>query len=153
MSRQRLPIAAGLAISALLAAASPGYARSAMALSELPSALIRVTDAESGVPVIAADVLVTFIEGDPDHPLVVGPVYGGRTNGGGFVLFKGLPEGDYIVSVSAGGYVRFGDGPHGDRPPLGAHIVVAYERGGGATGHPPARLRVELIPVTCRECS
>jgi hypothetical protein len=58
MSRQRLPIAVGLAISALLAAAFPGYARSAMAWSELPSALIRVTDAESSVPVMAAIELI-----------------------------------------------------------------------------------------------
>ncbi len=152
MRRERIALALGIAELALLIAATPAYARSPVAPAHLPSAYVRISDAISDLPVVDADVVVTFIEGDPDHPVVIGPVYGGRTNGGGFVLFKGLPEGDYIVSVSADGYVKFGDGAHGDRPPLGAHIIVSYRRGGGGAGDQPAHLRLHLVPLSCRDC-
>jgi len=145
-------IAAGIAICAFLAASTPAYARSAVALTRLPSALIRVTDAITGLPVGGAQVVVTFIEGDPDHPIVIGPVYSGVANPGGVVLFKGLSEGDYIVSVAAEGYVQFGDGAHGDRAPRGAHIVVWYDRGAGDQGNQPVRLRLRLVPLVCRTC-
>jgi hypothetical protein len=141
-----------IALGTLLAGASPAYARSAVGLAHLPSALIRITDAFTGFPVGGAEVVVTFIEGDPDNPIVIGDTYADRTNSGGVVFFKGLPEGDYIVSVDARGYVKFGDGAHGDRPPRGAHIAVLYDRGGGDQGNQPARLGVGLVPVDCRTC-
>jgi hypothetical protein len=152
MRRKRIAISLGIAQLALLIAGSPAYARSPVAPAHLPSALVRISDAISNLPVVDADVVVTFIEGSPDHPELVGPVYGGRTNGGGFVLFKGLPEGDYIVSVSADRYVKFGDSAHRGLPPLGAHIVVSYSRGGDGAGDQPAHLRLDLEPLPCRDC-
>jgi Domain of unknown function (DUF6484) len=145
-------IAAGIAICTFLAASTPAYARSTVALTHLPSALIRVTDGITNLPVVGAEVVVAFIEGDPDHPIVVGPVYSRVANPGGVALFRGLPEGDYIASVAAAGYVQFGDGAHGDRPPRGAHIVVSYATGGGDQNDQPARLRVDLVPLACRTC-
>jgi hypothetical protein len=153
MRRAGASLGVCIAVGTLLAGgASPAYARSAVGLAHLPSALIRVTDALTGFPVGGAEVVVTFIEGDPDNPIVIGHTYTDRTNSGGLVFFMGLPEGDYIASVDATGYVKFGDGANGDRPPRGAHIAVSYDRGGGGQGNQPVRLPVGLVPVDCRTC-
>ena len=152
MRKLAAPIALVIALTGLVSGASAVGARSQVASDELPSALIRVVDSATGLPLGHAETIVTFIEGDPDHPLVIGPVYGDTTNPGGIVLFKGLPAGDYIVSISADGDVQFGDGPHGDRPPRGALIVVAYDRGAGGHGNAPARLAIALEPLPCRDC-
>jgi len=152
MRKLAAPIALVIALTGLVSGASTVGARSQVGTEELPSALIRVVDSLTGLPLGHAETIVTFIEGDPDHPLVIGPVYGDTTNPGGIVFFKGLPAGDYIVSISADGYVQFGDGPHGDRPPRGALIVVAYDRGGGGDGNAPARLAIALEPLPCRDC-
>jgi hypothetical protein len=145
-------MALGLAISAFLLASVPAYARAAVSPTRLPSALIRITDVRTRLPVGGAEVVVTFIEGDPDHPIVVGPVYRRVANPGGVTFFKGLPAGDYVVSADADGYVKFGDGAHGDRPPRGALINVSYGGGAGSTGNQPVRLRIALVRLPCRTC-
>jgi hypothetical protein len=133
---------------AVLAMTAPAVA-SDRAADQFPSLLLRVTDAASGRPIDDAEVLVSFIGGDVNHPYVIGSVYG-TTNGGGHVLFKGLPTGPAVVSVSADGHISFGNGAEGDRLPTGASIIIGAYRGGvGAAGNVPVRLAVELLPLLC----
>lgn len=138
----------------LLSAASPAAARSDVAVAELPSLFVRVIDATTDQPVAGADVLVSFVGGDVNHPIITGKLYDGIASGGGHVLFKGLQPGGYIVSVSASGYVSFGDGAHGDRPPSGAGVMFGgYRQGGGAAGNVGVHIAVRLLPLTpCRTC-
>jgi len=137
-----------LAFVAMLTMSAP-TAASDSATEQFPSLLVRVTDAVSGAPIDEAEVLVSFIAGDVNHPYVVGTVYG-TTNGGGHELFKGLPSGTAVVSVSADGHVSFGNGAEGDRLPTGASIVIgAYRRGAGAAGNVPVLLAIELFPLRC----
>lgn len=136
------------ALVATLTTNAPAAASGATT-DQLPSLLLRVTDATSGRPLSDANVLVTFIAGDIEHPYVLGSVYG-TTNGGGHVLFKGLPSGTAVVSVSADGHVSFGNGAEGDRLPTGASIVIgAYRGGAGGAGNVPVRLSIELLPLPC----
>jgi hypothetical protein len=136
------------AIAAILTMSTPAAA-SDRATDQFPSLLLRVTDAASSKPINDAEVLVSFIGGDVTHPYVVGSVYG-TTNGGGHALFKGLPSGTAVVSVSADGHVSFGNGAEGDRLPTGASIVIGPYRGGaGAAGNVPVRLAIELLPLLC----
>lgn len=136
------------AIVALFTMNAPAAA-SDRATDQFPSLLLRVTDAASGKPIDDAEVLVSFIGGDINHPYVIGSVYG-TTNGGGHALFKGLPSGTAVVSVSADGHVSFGNGAEGDRLPTGASIVIgAYRGGAGVAGNVPVRLAVELLPLLC----
>ena len=96
---------------------------------------------------------MTFIEGDPDQPIIIGRLYG-TTNGGGNALFKGLVDGTYIFSVSADGHVTFGNRDSGNRPPLGASVIVAgYRRRASGTRDLPIHLAIELTPVPCRDCA
>ena len=133
---------------AVLTMTAPAVA-SERAADQFPSLLLRVTDAASGRPIDDAEVLVSFIGGDVNHPYVVGSVYG-TTNGGGHVLFKGLPTGPAVVSVSADGHVSFGNGAQGDRLPTGASILIgAYRGGAGSVGDVPVRLAIELLPLLC----
>ncbi len=135
-------IVAPLIMSTPAAASDP-------AIDQFPALLLRVTDAASGRPIDDAEVLVSFIGGDINHPYVVGSVYG-TTNGGGHALFKGLPSGTAVASVSADGHVSFGNGAEGDRLPTGASIVIgAYRGGAGAAGNVPVRLAVALFPLLC----
>jgi hypothetical protein len=136
------------AVLAVLTMSAPAAATD-RAIEQFPSLLLRVTDAASGRPIDDAEVLVSFIGGDVNHPYVVGSVYG-TTNGGGHVLFKGLPSGTAVVSVTADGHVSFGNGAEGDRLPTGASIVIgAYRGGAGASGNVPVRLAIELLPLLC----
>ncbi|HEV2217342.1 MAG TPA: hypothetical protein VGV88_07185 [Candidatus Dormibacteraeota bacterium] len=94
---------------------------------------------------------MNFVEGDPDKPIVTGVVYRAVTNGGGHAFFSGLQSGGYIVSVRADGYVSFGDGAHGDRPPTGERVVVRFRFGAGAAGNVPVHVLVRLVPI-CPTC-
>jgi len=109
-----------------------------------PSLLGRITDSTTGAPISDASVLVSFIGGDPDHPIVIGPVYHASTNPGGHFIVFDLPAGSYVVSVSRRGYVSFGDGAHGEVPPTGAGVSVASVYRG------PVNLDVSL--TRCEPC-
>jgi hypothetical protein len=127
----------------LLSAASPAVARSDVAVAELPSLFVRVIDATTDLPVAGADVLVSFVGGDIDHPIITGKLYDGTTNGGGHALFKGLQPGGYIISISASGYFSFGDGV----------MFGGYRQGSGAAGSVGVHIAVRLVPSTqCRTC-
>jgi hypothetical protein len=142
-----------LTLVVVLGAATPAAARSTAAVAELPSVFVRVVDATTDLPVAGAEVLVSFIGGDPDHPIIMGPVYNAATNGGGHALFKGLQAGGYVVSISADGYVKFGDGANGKRPPTGLNIVFGgFRQGAGASGSVGVRVVVDLFPLTCSDC-
>lgn len=96
----------------------------------------------------AAEVLVAFVEGDPDHPIIVGSV----TNGGGHAFFTHLRPGAYFVLVRAADYIDFGDAGNGDRPPTGLRVVVGAFRGGeGSSGNSPSHVVVSLTPL-CPDC-
>ena len=102
-----LRILAGAALlMAFIAQVSPASA------APRPSLLGRITDSATGSPISDASVLVSFVGGDPDHPIVIGAVYNASTNPGGHFIVFDLPSGNYVVSVSARGYVSFGDGAH-----------------------------------------
>ncbi len=136
-----------------LGAATPAAARSTAAVAALPSVFVRVVDAATELPVAGAEVVVSFVEGDPDHPIITGQVYNATTNGGGHVLFKGLQAGGYIVSISADGYVKFGDGGDGKRLPTGLKILFGgFRHGAGASGSVGVRVVVDLVPLTCVDC-
>lgn len=142
-----------LTLVVVVAAATPAAARSTAAAAELPSVFVRVVDATTDLPVRAAEVVVDFVGGDPDHPIVTGQVYDAVTNGGGHVLFKGLQPGGYVVSIRAGGYVKFGDAAHGDRLPTGLNVVVGgFHHGAGASGSVGVRVVVDLVPLPCIDC-
>jgi len=137
----------------MLGAATPAAARSTAAVAELPSVSVRVVDAATDRPVAGAEVVVSFLEGDPDHPIITGVVYNATTNGGGHALFKGLQAGDYVISISADGYVKFGDAGNGKRLPTGLNIVFGgYQHGAGASGSVGVRVVVDLVPLTCVDC-
>jgi len=137
----------------ILGAATPAAARSTEAVAELPSVFVRVVDATTDLPVAGAEVVITFVEGDPDHPIITGKAYNATTNGGGHVLFKGLQPGGYVVSISADGYVRFGDGGDGRRLPTGLNVIVGgFRHGAGASGNVGVRVIVDLVPLPCVEC-
>ncbi|HEY8174838.1 MAG TPA: hypothetical protein VIF32_04015, partial [Gemmatimonadaceae bacterium] len=68
------------AVLAVLTMSAPAAA-SDPAADQFPSLLLRVTDAASGRPIDDAEVVVSFIGGDINHPYVIGSVYG-TTNGG-----------------------------------------------------------------------
>jgi hypothetical protein len=86
--------------------------------------------------------------------VVTGKVYDALTNGGGHALFKGLSAGAYVISLSARGFVSFGDGAHGDRLPTGLSIVLSSVRHGvGAAGNVGVHMVVKLVPLTaCDTC-
>jgi carboxypeptidase family protein/type VI secretion system (T6SS) baseplate-like injector VgrG len=137
----------------ILGATTPAAARSTEAIAELPSVFVRVVDATTDLPVAGAEVVITFVEGDPDHPIITGQVYNATTNGGGHVLFKGLQAGGYVVSISADGYVKFGDGGDGKRLPTGLNVFVgSFRHGAGASGNVGVRVVVDLVPLTCADC-
>ena len=143
---------APLALAALLTLVStPAFARSEVAAAKAPSIFVRVIDAATEMPVAGAEVSVSFVEGDPDKPIVTGVVYKTNTNGGGHAFFDGLKPGAYVVSVRADGFVSFGDGAHGDRPPTGERVVVRFRFGDGAAGNAPAQLIVRLVRI-CDHC-
>jgi len=149
----RLPATFALALIAVLGAATPASARSTVATMELPSVFVRVIDAVNEMPVAGAEVLVSFVGGDPDRPIVTGTVYNANTNGGGHAFFKGLRAGAYVVSISADGYVAFGDGAHGDRLPTGLSVVFGgFRQGAGASSNVGVRVTVQIVPVTCGDC-
>lgn len=150
----RLLSALGLVLVCWLGSATPAAARSDVAVAELPALFVRVTDATTDVPVAGADVLVSFVGGDINHPIITGKLYEGVANGGGHVLFKGLQPGGYVISVSAVGYVSFGDGARGDRPPSGAGVMFGgYRQGSGAAGNVGIHIAVRLLPLApCRTC-
>jgi hypothetical protein len=135
-----------------LGASTPAAARSTAAVAELPSVFVRVVDATTDLPVARAEVVVDFLEGDPDHPIVT-HVYNATTNGGGHVLFKGLQAGGYVVLIRADGYVKFGDGGDGTRLPTGLNILLGgFRHGAGASGGIGVRVVVDLVPLTCVDC-
>jgi len=135
-----LRILAGAALLvAFIAQVSPASA------APRPSLLGRITDSATGSPISDASVLVSFVGGDPDHPIVIGPVYNASTNPGGHFIVFDLPSGNYVVSVSARGYVSFGDGAHGEVPPTGAGVAVASSYRG------PVHLDLSL--TRCRPCA
>jgi hypothetical protein len=137
----------------MLAPATPAAARSTAAVAELPSVFVRVVNASTDLPVLGAEVLVSYIGGDPDRPIITGQVYNAITNGGGHVLFKGLQAGGYVVSISANGYVKFGDSGDGKRLPTGLNLVVGgFQHGAGASGNVGVRVVVDLAPLTCVGC-
>ena len=137
----------------ILGVATPVAARSTEAVAELPSVFVRVVDATTDLPVAGAEVLINFVEGDPDHPIITGQTYNATTNGGGHVLFKGLQVGAYVISISADGYVRFGDEGDGKRLPTGLNIFVGgFRHSAGASGSVGVRVVVDLVPLTCVGC-
>lgn len=141
--------ALGVALLVSISAAIPASARSDVAVTHLPSVFVRVINGLTEQPVAGAEVLVSFVGGDPDRPIITGTFYDASTNGGGHTLFKGVPSGAYIVSVSADGFVSFGDGAHGDRLPTGLSIVLSSFRHGGGGVH----VVVKLVPLTaCETC-
>jgi len=154
MRPHSLLTALGLVLVCLLSFTTPAAARSDLAVAELPSLFVRVTDAATDLPVGDADVLVSFVGGDINHPIITGKLYDGVANGGGHALFKGLQPGGYVISVSAGGYVSFGDGAQGDRPPTGIGVMFGgYRQGSGAAGNVGVHILVRLVPLTpCRTC-
>jgi hypothetical protein len=109
-----------------------------------PSILARVVDAFTGLPIGGADVVVTFIEGDPNDPVVIGPVYTTTTNPGGHFMISRLPAGAYILSVSRDGYVSFGEGAHDGVPPTGELIEISALYRGPSGGN--------ILLTPCREC-
>jgi len=116
-----------------------------------PAIFVRVLDITTGMPIAGAEVIVNFLEGDPDTPIVTGVIYNRSSNGGGHAFFHGLQPGGYVVSVRAGGYVSFGDSTPGDRLPPGERVIVVFpvrERGGRQQAGP---VIVRLVPI-CADC-
>jgi hypothetical protein len=143
---------APLALAALLTFVStPASARSAVADPKSPAIFVRVLDITTGMPVGGAEVIVNYLGGDPDRPIVTGVIYNRSSNAGGHAFFHGLQRGGYVVSVRARGYVSFGDGAHGDRLPTGERVIVAFRFGAGAAGTTPAHVIVRLVPI-CADC-
>ena len=130
---------------ATIAAASPSTARSVVAVANLPSIFVHVVNAQSELPVAGAEVVVAFLEGDPDHPIVTGVVYNAMANPGGHIFLDGLKPGLYVVTVSARGYAPFGDPGNVDRPPTGRFLVLSLVH------HGPAHVAVSLVPL-CGDC-
>ncbi len=143
---------APLALAALLTLVStPASARSDVADTKSPAIFVRVLDITTGMPIAGAEVIVNFLEGDPDTPIVTGVIYNRSSNGGGHAFFHGLQPGGYVVSVRAGGYVSFGDSTPGDRLPPGERVIVVFRFGNGAAGNKPAHVIVRLVPI-CADC-
>jgi len=144
VSHLRLLAVVGLAVLGLMAGVATVAARSTAATAELPALFVHVNDAASGRPVAGADVVVTFVGGDPNHPVVTGTFWDGAANGGGFVLFKGIEPGVEVISVSAEGYVPFGDSPRG-RLPTGRTVVYTAQAG--------VHVSIDLTALApCRTC-
>ena len=123
--------------------ANPG-----VAVAHTPSIFVRVIDDHTALPVVGAEVLIEFEEGDPDHPIITGSM----SNGGGHAFFTDLPPGVYFVLVRATGYVAFGDAGGGDRPPTGLRLVLEeFRHGAGASGNSPSDVVVSLTPL-CGDC-
>lgn len=144
----RLRAAVGPFLLALLltvAVAVPVSARSTVAATNVPSIHLRVVDAVTGLPVGGAEVVVSFEEGDPDHPIATGVSYNGVTNGGGHVLFKGLQPGLYVISVHAGLYYFFGHTSDGHR--LADGLTASVER----SPHGGVHAEIRLVPL-CPNC-
>ena len=143
---------APLALAALLTLVStPASARSDVADTKSPAIFVRVLDNATGMPIAGAEVVVDFLEGDPDHPILTGVVYNRSSNAGGHAFFHGLQRGVYVVSVRARDYVSFGESAHGDRLPTGERVIVVFRFGAGAAGNTPAQVIVRLVPI-CPDC-
>src|ERR1051326_1352898 len=151
----RLPapvLSVATAVALMVLEAAPAAARGDIASTRFPSLLVRVLDTQTKLPVVGAEVLVSFEEGDPDHPIFTGVVYDAPTNGGGHAFFHGLQGGSYVISVRADGFVSFGDAGHGDRLPTGLHVVIGtFTVGGGASGNVPVHALIRLVPL-CADC-
>ena len=147
MSSRTLVAPACIALLLSVVSAVPASA-GGVGVADTPSIFVRVVNVQTGEPIAAAEVLVAFVEGDPDRPIIVGSV----TNDGGHAFFTGLNPGTNFVLVRASGYIAFGDAGNGDRPPTGLRVVLGTFRGGGGeSGNGPSHVVVSLTPL-CADC-